>query len=306
MVTPGAAFRALFLRASRTRGRRAASDHPEGPLYISDLYGDIQHLAGPIVHRLIDTDQRAGARLLDATLYASPLLRGLASLIEHFDTIAGMSDLDPDIAGLFRQASDATYEGIKTCIYAPGPRIMDQSRLLMEVEFLLRDLTARPHSVGEWRDADGFRRNQRFGFGQLRSRRERDLNVEPGRVLPDRDEYRVHSMLVHPRPARELSVPDETPDARRRDLLFDLADLFDHAMRVLRAAGPAIQEFSDSADVDAPPEGTDEHGGASDDKNTDEALACAQEFIDRWQASWRRPVPSRPASVPVNPKSEND
>ena len=192
---------------------------------------------------LIDTDKKAGCRLLDATLYAAPLLHGLVALTERFDALARLPGLDEDIAGLFRQSADTVYEGVKACIYAPGPRIMDQSRFLMEVEFLLYDLTARPESVDEWKTAEPFRRNQLFGFGKLRSRREADLGYPRGQVLPVRDEYSSHSALVHPRPARELTVPDETPSARRFYLTADLADLFGHAVQVSNAADDALEGF---------------------------------------------------------------
>jgi len=275
-------------RRKRQTQRRPVTD--SGPLFISDLYADIRHIAGPIVDDLVDTDQRAGARLLDASLYCLPLLRGLSALVEHFNRLAGLGGLDADIAGLFRQTADNIYEGIRACIFTPGPRVMDQSRFLMEVEFLLYDLTARPESLDEWRRAEPYRRNQVFGFGKLRSRRERDLGVEAGQVLPDRDEYSVHSALVHPRPARELTTPDETPEARRFHLTSDLADLFEHSIRVANVAVVAVETFLGDGRAQQ------EHPGLF---ANEEPVALAHDFIANWAARLPLQTPLRPPTVPV-------
>jgi len=275
----------------RRRTKDTAPDPVESsaPHFISVIYEDVRHIAGPIVDNLIESDRRAAARLLDSSLYFMPLLRALQAFMEHFDRLAGLDGLDPDIAALFRQASGNVYDGILACTHPPGPRVMDESRFLMEVEFLLYDLAARPESLGEWRDAEPHRRNQNFGFGKLRARRERDLGVEPTEVLPDRDEYSVHSANVHPRPAHELMPPDETPDARRTHLMVDLGDLFGHATRVASAAIPAVEVFLDAFDPAAAV-----HPAAPEDP---EPFERATRFVAEWRS--RFSVPDRPASVPI-------
>lgn len=264
----------------------------EGPLGTSELYEIVGQIMGPLADDLGESDKRAASRLLDMTLHCAPVLLGLEELRQHFRWLGDRPGLDTDIAAIFRQSADHVYDGIQSCIFAPGGRVMDQSRFLMEVEFLLYDFVARPESLTVWRTAEPFRRNQQFGFGKLRRRRESDLGYTTDTVLPDREEYMVHSAQVHPRPAQELLPGEETPEQRRYFLTSDLADLFEHALRVLKASLDVVRVFSDmsattqrdcEAEVGRPVE--------------PELVRQAIEFVENWIAELE--APGRPSSVPL-------
>jgi hypothetical protein len=273
-----------------SRKTKAVDPHQSGPLSVSALYPLLGPWAPSLIEALDEADKRAGARLLDAATYLPPVLRGVEEFRQHFTKLSTDHPcLDPDIASLCGQVAEHIYLGIQSCIFTPGPHSGDDARFLMEAQFLFSDFAVNPDRIAEWRDAEPHRRNQIFGFGKLRQRREKTLGVPSGQVLPDRDEYSVHSALVHPRPGREVGTGEVTPQARRTYITLSLGDLLEHARRTCGAAQEMLAALVDRG---MPPDALNEW--RSLDR---EAIEDAIKFLA--QVTPASPTGARPQTVSI-------
>lgn len=116
----------------------------------------------------------------------------------------------------------------------------------MEVEYLFYDFTADPTALDRWRSLPLHRRNQEFGFGKLRQRKEERDQVPKDHVHLSRNEYRTHSAIVHPQPVHEIEVEGTDPNVRRSSLFMDLGDLVQHSNRLWNAALDYLESIGDT------------------------------------------------------------
>lgn len=277
-------------RQSSTRSRPIRS---EGPLSLGQTAKSLALPGGPLVAQLDNSDRIAAGRLFELVTQVPQIPQALAEFNSQFMHWASNSTIDPDIAGLLTQAAIRVTAGFRACLVEPWPRNMDASRFLMEVEHLLREFAAEPERVREWRSLEPYMRNQNYGFGKLRGRREQRLGLASGGVLPDRDEYALHSTFVHPRPLNELPQETESNENRLGLLLIDLLDLFGHAQRVWEAACIAVPTFID--DPTAP--------STTGRPLNPEVIRAVMDYQDQWQS--RSPLPARPVSMPIKHNPED-
>ncbi|HWU21538.1 MAG TPA: hypothetical protein VN088_08435 [Nocardioides sp.] len=275
----------------RQRFRRRRTDSLSEPIEgtrvgYSQLLGDLAGYVGSLHPVLTATDDTRATNLLDSALWLMPTWRGLSQLHDAFLWWSEANGLQPEIAGLLKQAAEHLVLGVESILGQRAPRVVDESRFLMEVEFLLRDFSLDPARIDEWAALPPRKRHQKFGFGQARSRVEKAAGIPHGRVLPDRDEYSLHSRVVHPWPRGELPVPDGTPHDRRSWLATDLGDLLGHGWKVLMAFLGDIEKF-------LPDEGQEIAGDPPD-------ISAAREVLDDYAEQMRAlRVPVRPDHVDI-------
>ncbi|MCW2855451.1 MAG: hypothetical protein JWR52_1066 [Marmoricola sp.] len=140
-----------------------------------------------------------------------------------------------EVAGLLQSAAWKLDDGVRSILGAPPPRVVDEARFLMEIEFLLRDFALDPRRIDEWTSLDLWERNNKYGFGKSRRRVETALGLPDGQSLPDKVEYSIHSAEVHPQPAHQKHPEATTTEQRQALLDADLSDLAIHGWRVLTA-----------------------------------------------------------------------
>lgn len=225
------------------------------------------------------------------------MLDGLDAVRQYFHEIANTDEGHSEIRHLMILARDDIDRGVETCLSQSWPRVLDSSRRLMEIEFLLLEFGADRASLQRWIDIEDHRRNQVFGFGPLRARQEQRTGVAPDHVLRDRNEYRTHSQDIHPSP--KAAVPREPLD-EITSIFFDIGDLFTHAMRVFAASVAAIEANPIDEVTDKEEE---EYLSSAIDWD---ALDAAEEFIAKTQAAMnlpdfgpRAPIPKRASTIEI-------
>lgn len=193
--------------------------------------------------------ERAG-RLLDVYTRLTSVPAAFAELGDFLDWVLTGFDLPAEVAQLARYAKRTAFSGVEAALSGDGDSASNQARLLMEVEFLLRDFAASPERVERWAGVTPFERSKQFSFAAMRKRLERERGITDGYTLPDRAEYQAHSATAHPSPP-DPSV--QAPD-RVTDLFLDLGDLLIHLDRVLRALLELLGVLVDPDDDDEVPD----------------------------------------------------
>lgn len=195
---------------------------------------------GTIGQRLLDNEAHRAAHLRALSNDHDALIRGIAQASAALAWVASWPQLPESIGHLLADAQDSLAQGVESVLTQLDPRTLDESRLLMEIEVLLRDFAAEPHRLDEWATVEPHRRHQLYRFGLVLKRQEAQQGLTKGQVLPDYHEYACHSHAVHPSPrsAKLSPVGDEMTG-----VFADLADLLQHGMRVYDAALGAVRSL---------------------------------------------------------------
>ena len=230
----------MAAKRGSARARRRA--RPEGV-----RKGDL--LRGLAARRKLRNEQRA------ALSGFPPIVEAYDEILTQIRTLASTAELHPEIVHLLNVAAETTISGFDHIMAVPAPHDVEESRMLMEIDFLLRDFAATPIGIDDWATAEDFQRQRRFGFGQLRTREERRRGMPDDVVLPERDQWATHSVHSHPLPSKDVEPAPSHPSF---SLLASLTDLLDHARNVtlsgrtvvLSVAGvlpPGYDEFPNTA-----------------------------------------------------------
>jgi hypothetical protein len=211
--------------------RGASNDLPDDTSY-GTLVGALLPSLGSLGRELGEREQRRAEHLLHLVTQLRPWFAGLSQIGDGLRWLAGLDGRDPVAAGLLRAAFDQVVSGTERLLAEPDVRVMDESRVLIEIEFLLLDFAASPRRVELWQAMGDDERDTDFGFDMLRRRHEARSGVPSDLAIFDVEEYRIHSRRVHPRPADGgiLAPPDPVTG-----LFFDAGDLMHHAFRVWTA-----------------------------------------------------------------------
>jgi hypothetical protein len=211
----------------------ASADDASAVAVYADMLGALGPSLGSLADELSQRNERRGRHLFHLVTVLRPFLEGLSQLREAMLSLARAPDVDGDIANLLREAAHEVLSGTESMLADPDPRVLDESRHLMEIEFLLLDFSRTPGRLDAWRDLPEHERSKQFGFDALRRREEKAQGIPPQRSLFEREEYRLHGSTVHPHPlSPEAPVP---PPDEASGLFYDAADLIHHAARVLTA-----------------------------------------------------------------------
>jgi hypothetical protein len=222
-------------------------DFARGPLDDASMIGVYAELlatigstrGGSLGEELSGREERRGLHLFQMLTHLRPLFEGLSQLREALLWLGRRPGVDDDIDSLLREAAQRVLTGVESILAKAEPRVLDEARHLMEIEFLLRDFSRTPERLDVWRQLSEDERTRQFGFRELRQREEKALGFVGRHVLFDEEEYRFHSLSLHPQPLggrRPLPAPDEVSG-----LFRDAADLLHHASRVWEAALAAAE-----------------------------------------------------------------
>jgi hypothetical protein len=211
----------------------ASADDPSVIAAYADMLAALGPSLGSLADELSQRNERRSQHLFHLVTMLRPFFEGLSQLREAMLWLARAPDVDGEIANLLREAADEVLSGAESMLADPDPRVLDEARHLMEIEFLFLDFSRTPERLGVWRDLPEHERSEQFGFDALRQREEKAQGIPPQRSLFEREEYRLHSSTVHPHPLSsdaQVSPPDDASG-----LFYDAADLIHHAARVLTA-----------------------------------------------------------------------
>jgi hypothetical protein len=182
-------------------------------------------------HRQLRNQQR------NALSSFSPLVEAFDEVLARLALLESTHGLHKEMGHLLHMAGSTVTAGIDHLLSVAEPHDVEEARMLMEIDFLLRDFGAIPAHIDEWATADDRNRQSKFGFGKLREREERRAGLPPESVFPEREQWAAHSVHSHPLPTKDLEPPLQHPSF---SLLSALGDLFDHAFTVEDSGRKAV------------------------------------------------------------------
>ncbi|HZL05804.1 MAG TPA: hypothetical protein VFE45_10375 [Coriobacteriia bacterium] len=185
-------------------------------------------------HARLRNEQRSAMKQLH------PLTDAFDEVLEHLRVLSEIEGLDPELVHLLRDARRWLTAGVDRILSIPDPHSVEESRLLLELEYLLRDFAAEPAQLKKWVEAEGWKRPREFGFGKLREREEERRGLDEETVIAARDYWITHSVDSHPKPSSS-----ETPPVHHWSfsMLSSLGDLVLHAGSVVEAAAACVTAF---------------------------------------------------------------
>jgi hypothetical protein len=210
-------------KKKRSRGRQISRSRsiPDGPLK-----------RGLAAHEDLRKAQHHG--LADF----APLSLAFDEILTQLGILTETELLDDELVHLLREAQRWVVEGVDRILSEPEPHQAEESRKLLELEYLLRDFTATPENLRLWIDVESWNRYSKFGFGELRKRQEKRLQLDEAMVVAARDYWIAHSTSSHPGPSKDKrpSMGDSS-----YSLLTAFGDLMRHAQTVVGVAEVYVQ-----------------------------------------------------------------
>jgi len=199
-----------------------------------DVLDTLRPVAGGLVTELVARQERRSQHLFSVATQFPVFLEGLSQLHEAFLWLAGQPGVDGEIAHLLREAGSRVVSGTEFLLSQPDPRVLDEARYLMELEFLFLDFVRDPNRLAAWSRMPPSERNRHYDFNALRQLRQAAVGIPSDRVLFDQEEYQLHGSATHPAPV-DRDPPLPVPDTAT-GLFLDTADLLHHAVRAWTAA----------------------------------------------------------------------
>lgn len=193
--------------------------------------------------------KRAARRQAHKSMLASfnPLSTAFDEILVQLDFLSSIDGLRPEISYLIEEARVWIISGVDRALAEETSNEIEEARKLLELEHLLLDFAATPSNLDEWMALEPWRRQSKFGFGELRKREEARQGLDKDMVIAARDYWITHSVHSHPKTPQDQAPqsPDES-----RSLLLLLCDLLGHAISVVHAA----KECIDSQEINIPSE----------------------------------------------------
>ena len=135
------------------------------------------------------------------------LTEAFDEVLDRIAVLGQSGGLDPELAHLLSEAQRWVVAGVDRILSIPDPHSVEEARLLLELEYLLKDFAATPENIREWADAEDWNRQSKFGFGRLRQREEERLGLDALTVVAARNYWITHSTDSHPRPRSHAMPP---------------------------------------------------------------------------------------------------
>ncbi|HEX8860078.1 MAG TPA: hypothetical protein VGC06_13495 [Actinomycetes bacterium] len=208
-----------------------------------EMYGTLVGLAADAwglkaaTARLQASSDLRASRLLFFMTQAPPFLGGVdAALVLLQRAATRLSAHEAAVILLQRAAADGELS-LEALLSGNHSIVSDSARDLMEIEWLLRDFTLDTGRMPVWLAAEEPQRLKEFGPGKIRRRLAQAQHGDPLLVLPDDQEYRVHSRELHPTPYNSQTGGKELfRQAEPTALLMEAFEIVIHLYRCLEAS----------------------------------------------------------------------
>jgi len=183
------------------------------------------------------------AVLMTSTFVLPPALdEALAHLADLERTFDRVEDLGGAAVLVHRMRADVEI-AVDALLSGRGSIVADEMRDAMEIEFLLRDFAARKNNLKLWATCDDETREKKFWPADVRRRVANDQWPGKGFHPPDKREYDVHSMGLHPTPGHPHSAKHLDPGADPTELLSDAGEILEHCRRLFQACHALLDAF---------------------------------------------------------------
>jgi hypothetical protein len=208
-----------------------------------EMYGTLVALAADAwglktaTARLQASSDLRASRLFFFMTQAPPFLRGVdAALVLLQRAATRVSAHEAAVILLGRAAADAELS-LEALLSGNHSIVSDSARDLMEIEWLLRDFTLDTSRMPLWLAAEEPQRLREFSPSKIRRRLAQAQHGDSTLVLPDDQEYRVHSQELHPTPYSSQTGGKELfRQAESTALLMEAFEIVIHLYRCLGAS----------------------------------------------------------------------
>lgn len=167
-----------------------------------------------------------------------PLSKAFDEILVQLQFLSNLNELRPELSYLLEEAQGWIIGGVDRALAENASNEIEEARKLLELEYLLLDFAAVPSNLDEWMTIEPWKRQSKFGFGELRKREERRQELDDDMVIAARDYWITHSVHSHPKPPQD--EPQPSPD-QSRALLLLLCDLLGHGISVVHAAKECVE-----------------------------------------------------------------
>ncbi|MBW3068983.1 hypothetical protein GZ998_05575 [Actinomyces sp. 594] len=197
---------------------------------------------------LLRTQQARTERLFQLCTATPDFLAGIDTIIVLFTGLAEVT-VSPAFRSLLERAAAESIRAIEGLLADDQQTVNDTARVMMEIEVLLQEWTVDLDRMTKWQDMEEERRHQVFGFGKVLQRLKQRQGVDDQLVMPERQEYHVHSMTLHP--------THEPSDFLPPDPVWMTSEVLIHMERVKNAAIALVlvDDKRVGVDPDSPPRG---------------------------------------------------
>lgn len=197
---------------------------------------------------LLRTQQTRTERLFQLCTVTPDFLPGLDTIIALFTGLAEAT-VSPAFRSVLERAAAESIRAVEGLLADDQQTVNDTARVMMEIEVLLQEWTVDLERMTQWQDMEGEKRHQVFGFGKVLQRLKQRQGIDDQLVMPERQEYHVHSMTLHP--------THESSDFLPPDPVWMTSEVLIHMERVKNAAIALalVDDERVGIDPDSPPMG---------------------------------------------------
>jgi len=160
------------------------------------------------------------------------LLTGLRSV--------GSKTQSGELKDLLIRAEEETYRSVEAILSDDEQTLSDSSRVFMEIEVLLMEWRLEPDRIQDWGESSDQTRHARYGFGKVLERVKRKNKVDDKLEMPERKEYNIHSMTLHPYPGEPIKLL-QSFDMQTSELVAHLGRIFRRTFEAVRTTGSPLE-----------------------------------------------------------------
>lgn len=149
-----------------------------------------------------------------------------------------------ELKDLLTRAEEEAYRSVEAILSDDVQTLNDSSRVFMEIEVLLMEWRLDPDRIQAWGETTDKTRHARYGFGKVLERVKRKTKVDDKLEMPERMEYNIHSMTLHPYPGEPIKLL-QSFDWQTSELVAHLGRIFRRTFEAVRTAGSPLEMLND-------------------------------------------------------------
>lgn len=149
-----------------------------------------------------------------------------------------------ELKALLIRAEEEVYRSVEAILSDDEQTLNDSSRVLMEIEVLLMEWSLETDRIKEWGESGRDVRHKKYGFGKVLERVKRKKKIDDKFEMPERMEYNIHSMTLHPYPGEPIRLL-QTFDSQASELVSHIGRIFLRTFQSVRTTGSPLEISED-------------------------------------------------------------
>lgn len=179
--------------------------------------------ANSVVDRLLEVEESRAVAFLGLYVRIPSFFPGVGAVCEFLDEVSRRT-CGP-IHDLSVRSRDEIQRSVEAIVGGDEQSLNDSARVLMEIEVLLHEWRLDLDRMDAWAKEKPETIHRTFGFGKVLNRVKQAEGVADDRIMPEWQEYELHSARLHPSPgASESAFPG---------LDWRVSELVSHVSRIV-------------------------------------------------------------------------